>query len=60
MNQDLLEMYRNCKDGAECVKKQIEFLKNEKEERKNKIYGQGEYFGLNFYLQKYECDNEKF
>ncbi len=34
VNYELLEMYRNCKDGAECVAKQIAFLKNEKEERK--------------------------
>lgn len=27
-------MYRQCKDGAECVAKQTEFLKNEKAERK--------------------------
>ncbi len=34
VNYELLEMYRKCKDGAECVAKQIEFLKNEKAERK--------------------------
>ncbi len=34
VNYELLEMYRKCKDGAECVSKQIEFLKNEKAQRK--------------------------
>lgn len=34
VNHDLLEMYRKCKDGAECVAKQTEFLKAEKAERK--------------------------
>lgn len=36
VNYDLLEMYRQCKDGAECVAKQTEFLKNEETERKKK------------------------
>lgn len=33
VNQELLDMYAACKDGAEVVAKQIEFLKKEKAER---------------------------
>ena len=33
VNEQLLEMYASCKDGAEVVAKQIEFLKSEKKER---------------------------
>jgi len=35
VNQELLDMYASCKDGAECVSKQMEFLKKEKQERLN-------------------------
>ena len=35
VNKELLDMYASCKDGAECVSKQMEFLKKEKEERLN-------------------------
>ena len=35
VNQELLDMYAACKDGAECVAKQMEFLKKEKTERLN-------------------------
>jgi hypothetical protein len=31
VNESLLDMYAKCKDGAEVVQKQIDFLKNEKE-----------------------------
>lgn len=35
VNKELLDMYAGCKDGAECVSKQMEFLKKEKQERLN-------------------------
>ena len=35
VNQELLDMYASCKNGAEVVAKQIEFLKQEKEDRVN-------------------------
>ena len=41
VNYELLEMYRCCKDGAECVAKQIEFLKNEKDNRMHKTQDSG-------------------
>ena len=43
VNYDLLEMYRQCKDGAECVAKQTEFLKNEETERKKKTNIEGRF-----------------
>jgi pre-rRNA-processing protein TSR3 len=36
VNRELLDIYANCKDGAEVVLRQNEFLKNEKEQLKMK------------------------
>lgn len=44
VNYELLEMYRKCKDGAECVAKQIEFLNNEKAKRKEAK--EGDFFDM--------------
>lgn len=35
VNEELLDIYSKCKDGADVVQKQIEFLKNEKRELDN-------------------------
>ena len=45
VNYELLEIYRKCKDGAEVVAKQIEFLNNEKLKRKEAK--EGDFFDIN-------------
>ena len=35
VNEELLMLYASCKDGADVVLKQNEFLRNEKKERMN-------------------------
>jgi pre-rRNA-processing protein TSR3 len=41
VNHELLEMYAKCKDGAQVVEKQMEFLKNEKAQRSSLVKNNG-------------------
>jgi hypothetical protein len=44
VNQELLDIYAECKNGAECVQKQVEFLKKEKEDKEKFSQTNGKLF----------------